>query len=496
MNTYIYKDSYIKTSNPVVNDLNNNIRITQPAFLAKSENDKYVKSESDNTDKKKKIAAWSIGGISIGGLASWFISNFRKPPKTKTIEPVVDTAAEILKELIQKVKPENVEIASAIYPSLLKNSETLKIKPDDFEKILTGINKNNKEFIASEGIELISSKMENLKDIITSPVDDVLELISNLTAKNKSIFSIISENPEFYKIEEPEDISIYLKTLNPDKNDYMFNELMPILHKYEEPLRISLAENYANLLRTVTKDTQDVIPDIAQTAFEKQKGRKFKILTTLTPDNKNCAVPLLRNAEQLQLDVNSIAKLLSGLKNEQISSIDAVANNIKNVKQVGLNPEDLFRILKTENDTKIFNMLIKDPETYLIETPEDIEFYLKSVDVKNLKFIENKLVPKLLEHKDKIIIPTSDFFADLMHHITPKTIGSIDIVLPYISKYEDTINIINLLCGVTEKNIKNLPEFLQKLPKLKADAEKTTGYWDANLTPQEVTEMIDKIGNL
>lgn len=494
MNTYISNGSFdIKTNSGY--NLNNVVKSNQQVFLARPENDEYVKS--DSSDKKKKIAALSVGGLSLAGIGSWIISKFKKTPKTQVIEPVVDTAADILKDLIKKVKPEKLEIASAVYPVLLKNSETLNIKPDDFEKILTGISKANKDFMASEGVELISGKMENLKDIIFSPVDDVLELVSNLTAKNKSIFSVVTDNPKLFKIEEAEDISTYLKELNPENNEYMFKELMPLLSKYEDPLKISLAENYARLLKRVTKDTQDVIPDIAQVMLAKQKGKKYRILEVLTPENKNCAVPLLENAEKLQLDVKGITKLLSGLKNEQIPGIYAVAENIENVRRIGLKPDELFTVLKSKNDAKIFDMIIKEPETFMIESPQDIDFYLKSVNVKNLDFIKDKLVPKLLEYKDDIIIPTPDYFADLMHYMTPKTIDSIDMVVPYIQKYDnDTINVINLLCGVTEKNIKNLPEFLQQLPKLKAEAEKTTGYWDSDLTPKEVTEMLDKIGSL
>lgn len=495
MNVQISNDSFTIKSNAGYNQFDNSVNVTKPVFLAKSDYDEYI--THDSSDKKKRIAAWSIGGISLGGVTGWFASKFRKTPKTKAVETVVDAAADILKGLMKKVKPENLDIASAVYPVLLKNSETLKIKPDDFEEILTGINKNNKDFMASEGIELISGRMEKLKDIIYSPVEDILELVSNLTAKNKSIFSVVTEDPKLFKIEDAEDISRYLKELNPENGEYMFNELMPVLSKYEEPLRISLAENYVDLLKSVTKETQDVIPDIAQVPIDKQKGRKYKILTALTSENKACAVPLLENAEKLQLDVKGIIKILPGLKKEQIPGIYTVADNMENITKAGLKPSDMFSILRSENDAKVFDMIIKDPETYMIESPQDIEFYLKSIDAKKLDFIKNKLVPKLLSHRDEITIPTPDFFADLMRYMSPKTIDSIDMVLPYAKEYDDdTINIINLLCGVTEKNIKNLPEFLKKLPKLKADAEKATGYWDSNLTPQEVTEMLDKIGRL
>lgn len=463
----------------------------------------YFKAQDDSTaavkndNKVKKISALAVGGILLGGIIGIVISRFRKGSNVNSVKPMVENTVDILKGLMQNVKPENAELASAVYPVLLKNSETLKIKPDDFENILRSINNTNKDFMVSEGIDLIASKMDKLKEIVCSPAEDIQNMTYYLTSKNKSIFSIIADDPEFFKLKDSEDISTYLKNLNPENNEYMFNELMPILKKYEKPLRIDYAENYVSLLKTITKDTQDIIPNIADINVDKQLGRKCRILVKLNADNKNCAIPLLENAEKFNLNATNIIKMLSGLKNEQVPGIYAVADNIENVENVGLKLEDLFRILTSENEAKIFDMVIKDPKTYMIKTPTDIQFYLKSVDVKNLDFIKNSLVPKLLEHKDDIEILTSDFFADLMHYMTPKTIDSIDIVAPYAKKYDqDTIPIVNLLCGVTEDNIKNLPEFLEKLPKLKAEAERTTGYWDATLLPNEVTEMLDNISKL
>jgi len=488
MNIQVYNDSFVRT-----NSKYNRTKNIQPDFGSKITTDEYY--QSDNTSKTKKAALISFGGISAGGIITWITSKFKKTPKVTAPETIVDTTAEILKGLIDKVKPENKEIASKIFPLLFKNSDKLKLKTDDFETVLSGVNKENVDFIASEGINLVAAKTEKLKKILYNPVEDIQLLFSNLTDKNKAIFTTVASEPERFKIEESQDIIRYITELNPKNKEYLFNELFPLLEKYSKPLKITSADGYVDLLKTVTKETQDVIKQVAQNPAEGLSGHRYAILTALTPDNKECAVPLIENSKGLKLGAGGLAKLLARLKNEQASAIPAVANNMANIKKLGFKIDDMFGMLKNENDAKIFDMIMKEPETFIVEYPEDLKFFLKEVDVNKLDFIKTQLVPKLKNYKDVIDIKTPDFYADLMRDMTPETIDSIDMVAPYAQEFdkEGIASPVYILCGVTKNNIKKLPEFLEELPARKTKAEKLGKLWDSNLIPQEITKMLDEM---
>ena len=488
MNSKIDNDIFIK-SRLHYNTSSSQQKTSYPSFTQKEETDEYVKT---NNSKVKTGITFGAIGAGLAGIFGWITNRGKKPPKPELEKPIVKATSEILSDLINKVKPENHDLASEVYPILLKTADSLNIKPENFENILTGIHKHNKDFMISEGIELISGKMEKLKDVIDSPVDDIPEIMKHLTHSNKNIFTTIADEPERFKVVMPDDITAYLDKLTPEKADYMFNELMPVLEKHEKELSIKLSDAYIKLLNTVRPEVIDVIPDVAKTSTGQWKGKKYQILSNLTAENKECAVPLLENIEKFNFNNNEINDVLKIIKNEDAACIKHVADNVESIRTAGLKPEEVLGILKSENDAKIFETVISDPKTYIIECLNDIKFYLKSVDVKNLDFLKNKLVPKLMEHKDDLWIVCSDLLADLMHYMKPETFDSIDMVLPYTKKYDsDTIYFINLLCGVSKDNMKNLPDFLEKLPAFKAQYEKKVGWWNGNMLPSEMSKILD-----
>ena len=181
-------------------------------------------TEINEISTKKKL---TIGGVVAVGATVLFglVSKFRKPSGMSAKQLTKQT-----QNLIKKLQPQNKELAQDMFPLFITHAEKLGIVEQDFNKLLTGINEQNKDFMIAEGLSTISGKMENLKEFITSPTEDLVTLFETLTKKNKHIFERVTKTPKDFKIE---DIAMYLTDLKTENSEYMFDELFPILKKYE-----------------------------------------------------------------------------------------------------------------------------------------------------------------------------------------------------------------------------------------------------------------------
>ncbi len=429
-------------------------------------------SKKHSLSKKEK---WTLASVCGSILGAFGIKKCmpKKPPKVHTpeIKPVVETAVDVIGNLIRKLKPKNEELAREFFPVLEKNSQTLKLKQEDYNTILSGIHKHNRNYMRDEGLGVISSQMGKMEDLIASPADDILTLVQMLTKENQDIFTRIVGDRESFRLMDVSDIATYLRHITPENKDYVFNEIVPLLERYVKELKIKTAEKHSKLLSQITPQTQDVIPTVAESkVLDINRISKYQVLMGVNKDNKDCVAPLLDNIETLGLKQNETVDLLGNLRNEQAGVIGVVGKNIEQVNDVGLELNELFNVLKDDNCAQIFDTVIANPQGYKISESVDLKNYIRNLNPENLEFVDKTLLPKLLKHSDALGIHYAEDMAEVMGKLTPKTAGSIDTVAGYAEKLGDGISYPALLQAVTEENQANLPRVLDNI--------KNTEVWD------------------
>lgn len=453
-------DIYSRNIN--LSSLNNYNNTSYPFFTSDKDDNKQGMS------KKTKWTLGSICGTLLGALG--IKSLLRKPAKipvsNSEINPVITTAVDVIEDLITKLKPKNEELAREFFPLLEKYAQNFKLLPEDYNKILSGINKNNRKYLKEEGFGFISSQMEKIKDLIVSPAEDILSLINNLTKENQDVFTRIVNEKEKFRLTDIFDIATYLKHIAPEKQEYVFNNLLPLLERYANKLKIKTAEKHSKLLAQITPEIQDSIPIIANSkALETQNISKYQILLKVNKDNKDCVNPLLANIENIGLKQNEILNLLGSLHNEQAGVIGVVGKNINGINDIGLDVEELFTHLKDDNCAKIFDTVISNPQGYKIKEMIDLKNYIKNLNSKNLEFVDKVLLPKLTKYSDVLGIKYADEMAEVMGKLTPKTAKSIDTVAKYAQTLGDGVSYSALLQAITEENQANLPKLMENIQK-------------------------------
>lgn len=451
---------------------------SNPFFTSGSDESKHSLS------KKEKWTLGSIGGTLLGALGIKRMT--KKPPKVHTpeIKPVVETAVDVIGNLIRKLKPKNEELAREFFPVLEKNSQTLKLKQEDYNTILSGIHKHNRSYMRDEGLGVISSQMGKIEDLIASPADDILTLVQMLTKENQDIFTRIVGDRESFRLMDISDIATYLRHITPENKDYVFNKLVPLLERYAKELKIKTAEKHSKLLSQITPQTQDVIPAIAESkVLDNNRISKYQVLIGVNKDNKDCVAPLLDNIETLGLKQNETFELLGNLRNEQAGVIGVVGKNIDRVNDVGLELNELFQVLKDDNCAQIFDTVIANPQGYKINEPVDLKNYIRNLNSENLEFVDKTLLPKLLKHSEVLGIRYAEDMAEVMGKLTPKTAGSVDTVAGYAEKLGDGISYPALLQAVTEENQANLGRVLDNI--------KNTEVWDnLMVSPEDFAKLL------
>ncbi len=411
----------------------------------------------ENSTKKKL----TIGGIITAGItALWgLISKLRKPSGTSAKQLIKQT-----QKLIKKLQPQNKELAQDIFPLFITHAEKLGIGEQDFNKLLTGINEQNKDFMISEGISIISGKMDKIKEFITSPAEDLVTLVENLTKKNKHIFERVTKTPEEFKVADVDDIAMYLTDLKPENSEYMFNELLPMLNKYEEPLKLRLASQYVKLLNKFTKKTQNVVQTVAEADNLGSKNiNRYNILINVNDENYTCVNPIIQNSNKLKDTEKEIIQLLQTFNNSNAHSIKPILANLENLNELKIKIPEVLKLLKGEEDSKIFDMVMKDPKLYNIEELAEIKPYLKDLKGKDLKFLSEIIEPKIRQYKELYRLTCPDHISEIMSTMTPEIARSFDDIAKYTDKLGNNISYQALLHALTEDNIKNLEQFLKNV---------------------------------
>lgn len=416
-------------------------------------------SEINKISPKKKLTIGGIIAASLTALLGIF-SIFRKPSGISAKQLTKQT-----QKLIKKLQPQNKELAQEIFPLFITHSEKLDIGEQDFNKLLAGINEQNKDFMISEGISLIAGKMGKIKKIVHPSADDLVTLEETLTKKNKHIFEKVTQTPEEFKVADVDDIAMYLTDLKPENSDYMFDELLPILKEHEEPLKLHYASQYVKLLNKFNKSTQNVIQTVANADMGSKNINRYNILINVNDENYTCVTPIIQNSNKLKNTEKEIIQLLQTFNNSNTYSIKPILTNLENLNELKIKIPEVLNLLKNEEDSKIFEMIMKDPKLYNIEELAETKPYLKDLKGKDLKFLSDIVEPKIRKYKELYRLTCPDHISEIMSTMTPEIVRSFDDIAKYTDKIGSNISYQALLHALTKDNIKNLEPFLKNIRK-------------------------------
>lgn len=430
-----------------------------------SNKDSFAPSEKPAKSNVSAYVCGTLGTFGAGaGIFYGIVAKIKKPFIRKN-------PAKAIEKLIKTLQPENKDLARNAYPVLLENAEALRIKPENFNDIMETIPEGNREFMFSDGLKLIASKMEKIKDCMSSPEEGLADITRYLNSKNQKIFDTITDDIEKFKITDSEEISLYLDKLNPENYDYMFNTVMPKLSNSANSYKLNMAFRIIELLKRITPETEDMIPKIAATYSNKTKVlNRFAILLNTTPENKYCVLPLIKNAEKMEFTSRDIIDTLQVVDNSKASAINAIADNMNTLKKLELKPAEALKMLPDENAAKVFNTVMSNAEAYKISDVSDIKYYLKNLNPENIDFIEKVAMPKLSKNMEVLGIEYAQDISEVLQKLTPETVESIDTVAKYAQKLGDKVYYSVLLQAIDKNNIKNLPNVLENVSK--------TDLWD------------------
>ena len=451
-----------------------------PVFKGENKNDSAADTIKNMSTKEK--AGWGVGIGAFFTSAFLLIKNLKKPSSGSQKD-----LTKLAKQLIKKLKPQDKELAMEFYPVLIKNSEELQIKPESFDNVIKSIPKENKDFMLSEGFDIIGSKAREIRAISGDSVSDLLNIISALNNKNKKVFVSLSENIERLKIEDAEDFQTLLTDINPQKHDYIFTQLLPKIEPYEKLLGINNPERYAKIFNHINKEIETIIPEIANfKTSNNSKIDKFGIIMELTKDNKDCILPILNNLEKFNYSSYDIKNILKNISNKNVHSIDIAAKNVPNIKELNLKTEDIFKLAENKEQADILDLVLNDYKFFKIESADDIKIYIKNLKTANMDFIKSDLMPKLKDNAGIFGINSPDQIMDILNSVTPKTVSAIDLVSKYASTLGANISYSSLLAGITEANISKLPKFMENI--------KNTEVWDNFMvSAKDFEKLIDSI---
>lgn len=256
-------------------------------------------------------------------------------------------------DFIKLAKPDNDKIAREVFPTLELYAEKLTISPTYHLDYCNQITQKNKDFAINEGIPLIANNMEKIKTAMKDPenshkllselnsdnkdifllslsklnkakcskVNDATSLLKLMTPENKKFALVIIENPEKYKINEIDDITSYINEIKSENRNFALNEIMPLVIKNNDKLKIETGSTMAKVLGHITPKTKDVIKLVSDNA-EKLNLNDLELgefIKAITPQNKDCISLVAQNAEKLELfacfDSSDYAAILNKGKN-------------------------------------------------------------------------------------------------------------------------------------------------------------------------------------
>lgn len=246
-----------------------------------------------------------------------------------------------VEQAIKIIKPKNEELAKEALPQLFKYSEKLGIPAStqeinrfhELDKYINQITPENKDFAINEGIPLIAENMEKFKSALNDPenshgllsvlntenkdflsvflnktdkskfdkVQDVISALKLTTPENKKFIAGIIEESEKYKINNVKDVISYVNEIKPEKRYFAFNEVMPLIMKYNDKLKIASSNTMTQILGHITPETKDSIKIIAEHSDQlKLDNNSLSVFfPAITSKNMKCIPTIAENADKL-----------------------------------------------------------------------------------------------------------------------------------------------------------------------------------------------------
>ena len=447
---------------------------------------KTNKEKAENKEEKNTKDKW----VKIGGLGVLFtaaaagISNFFKRP----VNP--NNSLKLVKKLIKTLKPEDVETAKEFYPVLLRNTESLNIKNEQFNTLMNAVKKENMPFMISEGVDLISSKINLIEDCIIDQIEDFTLLFKSLTQKNKNMFAYVSENKEKLHIESIEDLLLFIE-LNPNKQEYILKNLLPKLIKKEKELNLKSANRFATILDTMPPECEHLIQQIADLPIAPEKNiNKYSILKMVNNENKDCIMPLLKNIENSNFSTSQIQKILSTATNKDAQAIIAVTKHSNTLTKLGFEQKKIQDLIKDENTAKVFDFLMEKKEFFNLLELADIKYCLKEIKADKLQYLSDELIELLKENRNLLGLHVPDMIADALKNADSSTFDTVKSVIKYAKELEEGDNFIlsyTSLIGALNK------ENAYKLPKLMQNIKQTDVWKESMVSIDSFKNLLDKI---
>lgn len=441
-------------------------------------NNKNDKEKNSNSLKNKLVKLGGIGAfaLSVGAFIKKTLKGSKNP----------NTINKEIKNLIKLLQPQDVELAKDFYPVLIENTQKLNITPQNYNLLIESIQKENRQFMLTKGISLISSKIEKIKDCIINQVDDLRVLFTTLSDKNKRIFSFVSDNIENLNISAMEDIERFLK-INPDKLDYVIDTVLPNLVKNKNELNLRAAERFINLAEKINPKNEKLISEIVEIRIPKELSiNKYSVVSRITDENIDCVMPLLKNSEKFQYTNADIKRILPTLTKKNAISIQSVANKITELQELNIKPEELIKHIETPEQINVFDFIMSKYKTFKIEEFSDIKYYLKVLKEEKLPYITDELLETIKQNKCLSKIECADELADMLVNIDSSTLNTIKTLSQYPEEYGEMLNYPALISAINKDNFHKLDKLMQNI--------KNTEVWDNFMSaPSDFIEILEKL---
>ena len=447
---------------------------------------KSINEKTDNQESKIVKNKW----VKFAGIGALLTAGAAGAVKLFKHAANPDDSLKIVKKLIKTLKPEDIQTAKEFYPVMLRNMESLGIEHEQFNTLMNAIKKENMPFMVSEGIDLISSKMNLLKECFVDRIEDFSTLFKSLTQKNKEMFSFVSGNRENLHVDCIDDLLLFLE-LNPAKQEHILKSLLPKLIKNEKQLNLKSAERYASILDKISPECEYLIQQIADFPIAAEKKiNKYSVLKMVNKENKDCVIPLLKNLENSDYSTIQIQKILSVATGKEVPAIIAVSKHANTLAKLDIDYKKVQDLIQDENTAKVFDFIMEKKDFFNILEFADIKYCLKHIKADKLQYLPDELIELLKENKDLLGFHVPDMIADALKNADSSTLDTVKSVVKYAKEFAEGDNFIlgytALIGALNKDNAHKLPQLMQNI--------KQTNVWKESLVSiDSFKDLLDTI---
>jgi len=198
--------------------------------------------------------------------------------------------------------------------AIAENFELLKTvlrDPENAHKLLGVLNVHNKDYLT-----LLLRNLSNLgTEKKGNRIEDLVLTLKLIVPESKPVIDVLLKDSKKYKITNMSNFRSYLQEIKPENATFAFNELMPLIVKNNDKLKLESASSISTVLGHLTPETKDAIKIVAD------------------------------NAEKLQLDDLSVAYLLAAITPQNKKAITILADNAKKFELNGFFADDFKKLL-------------------------------------------------------------------------------------------------------------------------------------------------------